>query len=59
MELKQEISKIIDSLPETVLPELLTFLRNIEKASKDGALTAMHLRTILREDHELLQELAK
>ncbi len=59
MELKQEISKIIDSLPETVLPEVLTFLRDIEKASKDGELTATNLRRILREDHELLQELAK
>ena len=59
MEVKQEISRIIESLPESVLTEVLTILRDIEKASKDGQLTAMHLRTILKEDHELLQELAK
>lgn len=59
MEVKQEISKIIESLPESVLTEVLTFLRDIEKASQDGNLTAIHLRTILKEDHELLQELAK
>jgi hypothetical protein len=59
MEVKQEISKIIESLPESVLTEVLTFLRDIEKASQDGNLTAMHLRKILKEDHELLQELAK
>ena len=59
MEVKQEISKIIESLPEYVLTEVLMFLRDIEKASKDGKLTAMHLRAILKEDHELLQELAK
>jgi hypothetical protein len=59
MEVKQEISKIIESLPESVLTEVLTYLRDIEKASKDGGFTAMHLRTILKEDHELLQELAK
>ncbi len=59
MEVKQEISKIIESLPESVLTEVLTFLRDIEKASQDGNLTTMHLRKILKEDHELLQELAK
>jgi hypothetical protein len=59
MEVKQEISKIIESLPESILAEVLTFLRDIEKASKDGNLTTMDLRIILKEDHELLQELAK
>lgn len=59
MEVKQEISKIIESLPETILTEVLTYLRDIEKASKNEDLTALHLRTILKEDHELLQELAK
>ena len=59
MEVKQEISKIIDALPESVLADVLNFLREIEKASKDGNLTTMHLRTILKEEHELLQELAK
>lgn len=59
MEVKQEISKIIESLPETILTEVLTYLRDIEKACKNEDLTALHLRTILKEDHELLQELAK
>ena len=59
MEVKQEISKIIESLPESVLTEVLSLLRDIEKASQDGDPTAMHLRTILKEDHELLQELAR
>jgi hypothetical protein len=59
MEVKQEISKIIESLPESILAEVLTFLRDIDKASKDGNLTTMDLRIILKEDHELLQELAK
>ena len=59
MEVKQEISKIIESLPDSVLAEVLSFLQDIEKASQDGDFTAMHIRTILKEDHELLQELAK
>lgn len=59
MEVKREISKIIKTLPEPVLIEVLNFLRDVEEASKDGKSTAMHLLTILKEDHQLLQELAK
>ncbi len=59
MEVKQEISKIIESLPKSILTEVLTYLQDIERAFKSGDVTALHLRTILKEDHKLLQELAK
>ena len=59
MEVKLEIPKIIESLPESILTEVLTYLQDIKKAFKSGDVTALHLRTILQEDHKLLQELAK
>ncbi len=59
MSVKQEITRILEALPESVLPDVLTFMRDLEAVSKDGENTALHLRKILREDHSLLQELAK
>ncbi len=59
MDVKQEIAKILESLPESVLPDVLTFMKELESASRDGKHTALNLRRILKEDHELLQDLAK
>ena len=59
MGVKQEITKILESLPESVLPDVLTFMKDLESASKGSEQTVLHLRKILKEDHELLQELAK
>ncbi len=59
MGVKQEITKILESLPESVLPDVLNFMKDLESASRDGERTALNLRRILKEDHELLQELAK
>lgn len=59
MEPKQEIAQIIDTLPEETLSELLQYLRQIEKASQEKARLSLHLKTILLEDKELLERLAK
>jgi hypothetical protein len=59
MELKQEVARIIDTLPEETLGELLQYLRQVEKASQDKARLSLHLKTILLEDKELLERLAK
>lgn len=59
METKQEIAQIIDALPDEVLGELVQYLRQVEKASQEKARLSLHLKTILLEDKELLERLAK
>jgi len=59
MEPKQEIARIIDTLPDEVLSELVQYLRQLEKASQEKARSSLHLKTILLEDKELLERLAK
>jgi len=59
MELKQEITQIIDTLPEDVLSELVQYLRQVEKASQEKARMSLHLKTTLLEDRDVLERLAK
>ena len=59
MEPKQEIAQIIDTLPQEVLGELVHYLRQVEKASQEKARLSLHLKTILLEDKEVLERLAK
>jgi hypothetical protein len=59
MEPKQEITQIIDTLPDEVLGELLQYLRQVEKASQEKARLSLHLKTILLEDRDVLERLAK
>ncbi len=59
MKPKQEITQIIDTLPDEILGELVQYLRQVEKASHEKARLSLHLKTILLEDKELLERLAK
>ena len=59
MEVKQEINQIVDALPKEVLNELLQYLRQVEKASQEKIRLSLNLKTILTEDKELLERLAK
>ncbi len=59
MAVKEEITHIVDSLPEEFLQELLDYLKSLEKASKQKAISSLHLNKILIEDKEVLSKLAK
>lgn len=59
MELKQEIVQIVNKLPNEVLGELLQYLRQVEKTTKEKMRLSLNLNTILAEDRELLEKLAK
>ena len=59
MKVKEEISKIVDSLPDEVLGRLLEYLKKIEESSVDKSLLALNLSKILQEDKQLLSDLAK
>ena len=47
MHVKEEISLIVDTLPEDFLNELLQYLKQIEKGSKEKSKLSLHLNTIL------------
>ena len=59
MELKQEINQIVNVLPNEVLGELLSYLRQVEKVSQEKMRLSLNLKTILTEDREVLEKLAK
>jgi hypothetical protein len=59
MELKQEIVQIVNKLPNEVLGELLQYLRQVEKTTTEKMRLSLNLNTILTEDRELLEKLAK
>lgn len=59
VELKEEIAQIVDKLPNEVLGELLQYLRQVEKTTAEKIRLSLNLNTILTEDRELLEKLAK
>lgn len=54
-----EINKIINSLPENKLEDLLLYLKQIESSPKEENLKENLLNKIFEEDKELLKKLAK
>lgn len=58
-ELKQEINKSLDEVPESVLREILSLLKQVENQSPERVDLSMRLSQILKEDKELLERLAQ
>jgi len=58
-EIKTEIQKILEEVPEEVLHDLLEYLRKTQKLTRDQAALSRHLRKIISEDKELLEKLAQ
>jgi len=58
VEIKEEITKIIDGLPDDLLKDLLLYLQEVErKPSSTNMVT--NFRKILTEDRNLLHRLAQ
>ena len=57
-DLKVEIQKAIDSVPESVLVDILEYLKQIQSTPREKVVLSKNLGEILREDKELLQRLA-
>ncbi|WP_454800824.1 hypothetical protein [Mucilaginibacter phyllosphaerae] len=57
-ELKEEIYKIVDLVPEKALEEILTFAKSKQNPSKEKGYDEI-FEQILIEDREVLQKLAK
>jgi hypothetical protein len=58
-EIKSEIQKTLDNIPENVLLDILDYLKVIQGKSADNVRLSKNLRDILTEDKELLERLAK
>ena len=58
-EIKSEIQKTLDNIPENVLQDILDYLKLIQGKSADEIELSKNLRDILTEDKELLERLAK
>ena len=58
-EIKKEIQKSLDNVPDSVLQDILDFLKQAEKQPAGRLSLTKNLRDILTEDKELLERLAK
>lgn len=58
-QIKTEIHKVLDSVPETILQDVLDFLKVLQDRPVDKVKLANNLRQILSEDKELLEKLAQ
>jgi hypothetical protein len=58
-EIKSEIQKSLDKVPESVLQDILDFLKHAENQTSEKLSIAKNLRDILTEDKQLLERLAK
>jgi hypothetical protein len=58
-QIQSEIQKVLDSVPENMLYDVLDFLKTLRDQPADKVRLANHLRQILTEDKELLERLAQ
>ncbi|WP_192821958.1 hypothetical protein [Rufibacter sp. LB8] len=58
-DLKIEIQKVLETVPENLLEDVLLYLKEVQKKSGAGFSNAQHLKKILSEDRNLLQRLAQ
>ncbi|HEY5124927.1 MAG TPA: hypothetical protein VIK14_14440 [Ignavibacteria bacterium] len=58
-EIRKEINRVIQEVPENFLEDILFYLKQIEKKSKNDVEAFSDLKKIFREDQELLEKLSK
>jgi predicted glycosyltransferase len=58
-EIKSEIKKSLDNVPESLLQDILNFLKQVENQPANRLNLMRDLSDILAEDKELLERLAK
>jgi hypothetical protein len=58
-QIQTEIQKVLDSVPETILQDVLDFLKALQNQPEHKVRMANNLRQILSEDKELLEKLAQ
>jgi mRNA-degrading endonuclease RelE of RelBE toxin-antitoxin system len=58
-QIKTEIQKVLDSVPETILQDVLDFLKELQDQPIEKVKLTNNLRQILAQDKELLERLAQ
>jgi glutamyl-tRNA reductase len=58
-QLKSEIQRLIERVPDAVLQDLIDYLKQAQKQTKEQAELSSYLKKIIHEDKELLEKLAK
>lgn len=58
-EVKTAINLLLEKTSDQALQEVLEFLKSVEDKSAESLTLASNLRTILKEDKELLERLAQ
>jgi hypothetical protein len=58
-EIKSEIQKVLDNVPENVLQDTLDLLKGLQNQPLDKLEITHSLRQIIAEDKELLEKLAQ
>ena len=58
-QIKTEIQKVLDSVPEVILEDILKYLKTIQGKPSDTISLSQNIRKILNEDRELLERLAQ
>ena len=58
-DLRKEINRVIQKVPDDFLNEVLSYLKEFENKSIKDLKSVNYLKQILKEDQELLERLAK
>lgn len=58
-QIRTEIQKVLDNVPENALQDVLDFLKELQSASPEHIKLTNNLRQILAQDKELLEKLAQ
>ncbi len=58
-DLRKEINRVIQQIPDDFLNDILSYLKQIEKKSIKDIESSMHLKQIFKVDQDLLEKLAK
>jgi hypothetical protein len=58
-EIKSEIQDLLDKIPESILEDILSYLKEVETKSEDQITASRNISKILHEEKELLEKLAQ
>jgi glutamyl-tRNA reductase len=58
-DLRKEINRVIQHVPDDFLNDILDYLKKIEMKSEKDIESFKHLKQIFKDDQELLEKLAK
>ena len=59
VQVKTEIQKVLDQVPEEVLTDVLQYLKELQKQPSENIQLAKFMKQTLSEDRELLEKLAQ